>query len=199
MRRVDRDEPNEELLRVAEVALDRNGRRVSIARQEVTLTRSEFDLLAILMAQPGRVFSRLDLVEQLPNIMRSLRLKLIFTYLVVSVAGTLLTALIVRSSNERAFAELLREQEQAEFISGTLAYYASNGSWQGVAQAMDRQNSPTIPGQPPSRFALTDENGRIIIPNGQFTPDSTVPQAALADGLPLEADGIRVGTVLTDN
>ena len=34
----------------------------------MTLTPSEFDLLAVLMAQPGRVFSRLDLLEELQGI-----------------------------------------------------------------------------------------------------------------------------------
>ena len=40
--------------------------------------------------------------------MRSLRLKLIVTFLIISVAGTLLTMLIVRFSNERALDALLR-------------------------------------------------------------------------------------------
>ena len=64
LRRSGRDE-TVELLRVAEVMLDRNGRRVTVAGQEVDLTPSEFDLLAILMGSPGRAFSRLELLEHL--------------------------------------------------------------------------------------------------------------------------------------
>lgn len=133
--------------------------------------------------------------------MHSLRLKLIITFLFISVAGTLLTTMIVRSSNERAFNALLLEQEQSAFVSGALAYYESNGSWQGVERAMRSQLPPTAPGEPPLRplpFALTNENGRIIIPNGQFTPDSIVPPDILAAGIALEVGGARVGTVLTD-
>ena len=133
--------------------------------------------------------------------MRSLRLKLIVTFLIISVAGTLLTTLIVRSSNERAFNALLLDQEQAAFVSDALAYYESSGSWQGVAAAMRKQNSPPRPGEPqqiPPPLALTDENGRVLIPNRQFTPDSIVPADALAEGIPLEVDGVLVGTVLTD-
>lgn len=63
--------------------------------------------------------------------MRSLRLKLIVTFLVISVAGTLLTTLIVRFSNERAFNALLREQELTAFVSDTQAFYERNGSWSG--------------------------------------------------------------------
>ena len=36
-----------------------------VGEWDVNLTPSEFDLLAILMAAPGRVFSRLELLEQL--------------------------------------------------------------------------------------------------------------------------------------
>lgn len=68
LRRVGPDEPAQELLRVADVVLDVNGRRVTVAEQEVDLTPSEFDLLTILMANPGRAFTRLDLVEQLQGI-----------------------------------------------------------------------------------------------------------------------------------
>ncbi len=68
LRRVEPDEPGQELLQVADVILDVDGRRVTVAGQDVDLTPSEFDLLAILMANPGRAFSRLDLVEQLQGI-----------------------------------------------------------------------------------------------------------------------------------
>jgi DNA-binding response OmpR family regulator len=68
LRRVSQDEPDQELLRVADVVLDVNGRRVTIAGQEIALTPSEFDLLTVLMTYPGRAFSRLDLVEQLQGI-----------------------------------------------------------------------------------------------------------------------------------
>ncbi len=51
----------------------------------------------------------------------------------------------------------------------------------------------------PPPFALADENGRIIIPNRQYSLDSIVPSEALAAGIPLEVDGVLVGTVLTDD
>ena len=68
LRRVEPNEASHDLLQVADVVLDVNGRRVTVAGQEVDLTPSEFDLLAILMAHPGRAFTRLDLVEQLQGI-----------------------------------------------------------------------------------------------------------------------------------
>jgi DNA-binding response OmpR family regulator len=52
-------------LRVGAVTLDNQTHLVSVNDKPVELTRSEFDLLAILMAAPGRVFSRAKLLEKL--------------------------------------------------------------------------------------------------------------------------------------
>ncbi len=52
-------------LQIGEVCLDRETHSVMVRDYEVHLTPSEFDLLAILMNTPGRVFSRLDLLEDL--------------------------------------------------------------------------------------------------------------------------------------
>ena len=52
-------------LRVADVSLDLDNYSVEVAGERIDLTRSEFDLLAILMASPGRAFSRLDLLDKL--------------------------------------------------------------------------------------------------------------------------------------
>ncbi len=65
LRRSGREETDQDLLRVADVILDRNGRRVTVAGQEVDLTRSEFDLLALLMNAPGRAYPRTELLEHL--------------------------------------------------------------------------------------------------------------------------------------
>jgi DNA-binding response OmpR family regulator len=47
------------------IVLDRETHTVTVDERQVHLTPSEFDLLAILMNAPGRVFSRLDLLEDL--------------------------------------------------------------------------------------------------------------------------------------
>jgi DNA-binding response OmpR family regulator len=52
-----------ELLRVGDLELDRKSYRVTLAGEHIELTRSEFDLLAALMEQPGRVFTRLELLD----------------------------------------------------------------------------------------------------------------------------------------
>lgn len=53
------------LLRVGDLSLDRDSRAVIVGATAVDLTPSEFDLLAIFLAAPGRVFSRLELLDRL--------------------------------------------------------------------------------------------------------------------------------------
>lgn len=54
-----------DLLQAADITLDRQTRKVTVASQEVNLTPSEFEMLAVFLSSPGRVFSRLDLLDRL--------------------------------------------------------------------------------------------------------------------------------------
>ncbi len=62
LRRTDGPPGGEPVRRVGEVALDSSQRRVYAGDAEVSLTPTEFDLLARLMSRPGRVFSREELL-----------------------------------------------------------------------------------------------------------------------------------------
>jgi DNA-binding response OmpR family regulator len=55
-------------LQVGDVALDHDTRQVTVRGEEISLTPSEFDLLATMMASPGHVFSRIELLERLQGI-----------------------------------------------------------------------------------------------------------------------------------
>jgi DNA-binding response OmpR family regulator len=63
LRRAGESQPQADLLRAADVTLDRSTRQVQVGRRAVDLTPSEFDLLAAMLAAPGRVYSRLDLLD----------------------------------------------------------------------------------------------------------------------------------------
>jgi len=129
--------------------------------------------------------------------MRSLRLKLIFTFLAISLAGSLIAALIVRQSNERAFNALLKEQGQASFVDQALAYYEENGSWLGYGR---REHDHTFDASRKELpFALADENGRIVVENGPYRGNMRLTAEQLAGGTPLLLDGTLVGTVLPVN
>ena len=68
LRRIEKSPPSAEVLRVADVTLDKSTRQVKVGDQSVKLTPSEFDLLAALMSAPGCVLSRLMLLEQLQGV-----------------------------------------------------------------------------------------------------------------------------------
>jgi DNA-binding response OmpR family regulator len=65
LRRLAKQPLQQDILRVADITLDRAGRIVTVGERVIDLTASEFDLLATLMAAPGRSFSRLELLERL--------------------------------------------------------------------------------------------------------------------------------------
>ena len=53
-----------DLLKVADLQMDVQHRRVARAGQAIALSPREFDLLQVLMQEPGRVFSRTELCER---------------------------------------------------------------------------------------------------------------------------------------
>ncbi len=65
LRRAGKTPAPSKVLRAADILLDQETHSVKVAERDVRLTPSEFDLLAILMASPGRVFSRIELLDAL--------------------------------------------------------------------------------------------------------------------------------------
>ena len=54
----------EGVVTVGSVEIDTEGRRVRVGEKEIKLTMTEFDLLALLAANPGRVLTRAQLLEK---------------------------------------------------------------------------------------------------------------------------------------
>lgn len=65
LRRMEKLTVEQEVLRAADITLDRVSRVVLVRDKYVDLTPSEFDILATLMAAPGRTFSRIELLDKL--------------------------------------------------------------------------------------------------------------------------------------
>jgi DNA-binding response OmpR family regulator len=64
LRRVERRPPAGEALRVGALTVDPAERRVRVGRDEVDLTATEFDLLSVLAARPGKVHTRDQLLAE---------------------------------------------------------------------------------------------------------------------------------------
>jgi DNA-binding response OmpR family regulator len=65
LRRAEKEASSLEILRIGSIELDWAGRTTMVNGQVVELTPSEFSMLNTLMASPGRVFSRLELLERI--------------------------------------------------------------------------------------------------------------------------------------
>ena len=68
LRRADKQPSEPDMLCAGEIELNQDNRLVTNAGQPVELTAFEFDLLALLMANPGRVYSRLELLQKLQGV-----------------------------------------------------------------------------------------------------------------------------------
>jgi len=65
LRRSERANHESEVLRAADIVVNRGTAIVTVADRPVDLTRSEMEILAALMSAPGHVFSRLDLLDRM--------------------------------------------------------------------------------------------------------------------------------------
>jgi len=98
LRRVSGD-PTMEVIRVGQVSLDRDHYEIQIGERIVSLTPTEFEIMATLMSQPGRIFSRNQLLNSAHGVafesyeraidshIRNLRRKLEPAELIVTVHG----------------------------------------------------------------------------------------------------------------
>ena len=63
LRRAGEKEPSAKVLKAADIVVDRDTRTVQVGEDYADLTPSEFDILTALVSSPGRVYSRLDLLD----------------------------------------------------------------------------------------------------------------------------------------
>jgi len=138
------------------------------------------------------------------TIRRSLSLKLVLAFLLVSVTGVVLSALLARWATYREFERLVVERNREEFVGRVTAYYDDNGSWEGILQYMRRRTQPLPqappvpqPGERTLAFVLVDTDGRVLLPAGPFQPGEAAPVELIADGVSIEVEGEQVGTVVT--
>ena len=135
--------------------------------------------------------------------MKSLSTKLTLAFLLVSLIVAGLAAVFTWQSTEREFETFVVDRIRDDFIEKVTIYYQEHGSWQGISPSLFPQRiqpqQPPSPNQPkpaPIIFALADLRGVIIVPAGVYRPRQIVEKDTLAEGTPIEVDGIIVGTAL---
>ncbi|MFH2039556.1 MAG: histidine kinase dimerization/phospho-acceptor domain-containing protein, partial [Chloroflexota bacterium] len=131
--------------------------------------------------------------------MRSVTLKLIISFLVVSLASVSLIAILARRNTQQEFSNFVFNRNSSEMVSVLSGYYSVQETWEGVTPLIFINNyNPTVyPGgrRPPS-FTLADANGKILVEGPGYHLGETVPKAELTLGQPINVNGVLVGTLL---
>lgn len=142
---------------------------------------------------------------------RSITLRLILAFLLVGITVVGLASGITYWLTVREFTQLTSDQARDRFVSDMTFYYETHSSWDGVLQYYEQRSAVRTPFSGPSRpppgpdgghqpqtlfFALADQNGKILIPAGDYQAGTTVTEAALAQGTAVTANNEQVGTVL---
>jgi len=136
--------------------------------------------------------------------MRSISSKLILAFLsigIISVATIFVTA---RWNTRAEFIRFLTDQTQNDVVTQLSTYHQEYGSWEGVESVLhpdeDEPGMGHGPGPGPNRrdypFALTTENGKVIVPNGRYQPGDQVSQQDLAKGMTITEDGQVIGVLV---
>jgi signal transduction histidine kinase len=137
--------------------------------------------------------------------MRSLSFKLTLAFLVVSVLGTVLVALLVNWQTRRQFDTLVQElyQDDIVVLGAQLAtYYQENGSWEGVEILIfSDQPSDAPPDKHEHKLPVTlvDSEQRVVFGDRQYQPGEQLPAQTVNDALPIEVEGSIVGWIVMDS
>jgi two-component system alkaline phosphatase synthesis response regulator PhoP len=67
-RRIDAAPERGDIIRAGDVTLDKRRMQASVGKQAIDLTSTEFELLATLASQPGRVFTRAQLLDAIRGV-----------------------------------------------------------------------------------------------------------------------------------
>jgi signal transduction histidine kinase len=135
---------------------------------------------------------------------RSLVLKLTLAFLVVSLLGIALVAVLAGQFTRREFRDFTLRQDEPAILTALADYYRQQGSWEGVATSgvLDflRREGP-LPAQSPERawpfgVILVDPGGAIIAPLRETGPVGVLPAAQLAGGSPVEVERTVVGVLI---
>ncbi len=142
--------------------------------------------------------------------MRSIFVKITLAFVLVSLVGAVLAALIIQQRTRSAFDRFLIDQNRESVLDALAQHFQNHGSWAGV-EAVFTKNIPgenPNPGVPPqgderrgafdpfrSPFVVVDLEGQIVFGRADWL-EQPVPPEELADGNPIEVDGQIVGWLL---
>ncbi len=133
--------------------------------------------------------------------MRSISTKLILAFLSIGIVSVTIIFITARWNTRQEFIRFLTDQNRTDIVSELTEYYRTNGTWEGAETIWFQTNGHQQPGgygQPPRRmpFALTDENGAVLVPNERYKVGDKVPQTNLKQGVPITQEDKVIGVLV---
>jgi two-component system sensor histidine kinase BaeS len=125
---------------------------------------------------------------------RSLALKLVVAFFVVSLSGIALVALLASRVATNEFGAFAERQSRDLLVNQLESYYNMNHSWAGISQEM-RPFNPYDPGQLRGP-AVVDASGVVVLAGGGLPDGAHVPASVLALATPVAVKGVDVGYLI---
>jgi signal transduction histidine kinase len=131
--------------------------------------------------------------------MRSITFKLVLAFLGLAIISIVLIVLLARWNTGAEFSRFVVDRRGADMVETLASYYRENGSWEGIGMNLSPWNAHPGPGNMPPQqafFTLADKDGKVVYPGMGRRHGEPVPQIELSEGIPIEVDGERVGTLV---
>jgi signal transduction histidine kinase len=145
---------------------------------------------------------------------RSLKGKMILSYLAVALLTVLVVSVLIRLTSGRSLMNLIVEEQTASLKQMVQDYYSANGSLDGFFdyyiqndrknQAPRQPSSPANNNPPPDNrgvrgvYGLLDLDYKAIIPSMGYSVGQTVPKSQIHQEVPVVVDGKTVAWILPD-
>ncbi len=125
--------------------------------------------------------------------MRSLTVKLVLGFTLVSLVGIALVAIMAAQFTGNQVRQFFENQNREALIADLAEYYQQNGSWRGLDRIA---KSPAFVQKYGWGFVVVDPSEKVIlqVPDAGQLPGRIKPDIQLEKGIPIMVDGQRVGT-----
>jgi signal transduction histidine kinase len=138
------------------------------------------------------------------NPMRSISMKLMLAFIIVSLSGATIFFFVARWNSNNEIRDFLSDQDQAQIIERTAAYYLEQGTWEGFGKDWRSQPSPPPPDEnktePFSPFTLVDINRQVVFGRGGhpkgYQEGDLISEKELENALEITTDGELIGWLL---
>lgn len=122
--------------------------------------------------------------------MKTLFAKLTLAFLLVSLSGIGLLALLAGRATTNAFGHFLLNQNQQQLIANLESYYQQHHGWQGLTM----HAIPSGPGH--GMITVADATGQVVLAGPGYRTGQQLPGRVINNGAAITHNGQRIGTIV---